>query len=81
MLRIGHVLGSEGGMFPFLKMFSLLRGKKYGSGGQYLPWIHVEDVGSAMLHIIENSAKYKGKIVNMASPEHHTYDSFYEVMG
>lgn len=52
LLRIGHVLGSEGGMFPFLKLFSALRGKKYGAGGQYIPWVHVEDVAQAMFHII-----------------------------
>lgn len=68
-------------MFPFLKLFSVLRGKKYGSGGQYLPWIHVEDIAHAIIHIIGKHAAYTGKIVNLASPEHHTYDSFYKVMG
>lgn len=68
-------------MFPFLKLFSALRGKKYGSGGQYLPWIHVEDIAYALLHVIDNKTAFRGKVVNLASPEHHTYDSFYQTMG
>lgn len=68
-------------MLPFLKLFSLLRGKKYGAGGQFIPWVHVEDVGSAILHIANKHALYRGKIVNMSSPEHHTYDTLYKEMG
>ena len=40
-MRIGLVLGSEGALLDFLKLFSILRGKQYGAGGQYMPWIHV----------------------------------------
>jgi uncharacterized protein len=68
LLRIGNVLGSEGALLGFMKLFSMLRGKKYGAGGQYMPWIHVEDIGSAMLHIVSRFPAFKGKAVNLTSP-------------
>jgi len=46
-----------------------------------MPWIHVEDIGLSMLHIALNMSLYRGKVVNMSSPEHHTYDTIYQTMG
>lgn len=59
----------------------MFRGKKYGAGGQYVPWIHVEDAGSAIYHIANKDKNYNGKTVNLTSPEHHTYDSLFRIMG
>lgn len=48
---MGHVLGAGQGLFPFLQVSSFFRVKRFGSGGQYIPWIHAEDVGAAMLFL------------------------------
>jgi hypothetical protein len=44
-VRIAPVLGREGGALPqMLKTFRLGLGAKFGSGRQWMPWIHVEDL-------------------------------------
>lgn len=44
-LRIGFVLGTEGGALPFLaKLTRLGLGGRIGSGRQYISWIHLEDM-------------------------------------
>jgi len=52
--RIGHVLSSKDGIFPFLKAASVFRIKSYGIGGQYIPWIHVKDTAAAFFHMGNN---------------------------
>jgi hypothetical protein len=55
-LRIGMVLGPDGGGWPMLKrIFKLALGGRLGSGRQWMPWIHVDDVARLMLFAIENS--------------------------
>ena len=58
-----------------------MRGKKFGAGGQYMPWIHVEDAGEAMFHVVNRAEVFKGRAVNLTSPDHQTYDSIYRAMG
>jgi uncharacterized protein (TIGR01777 family) len=44
-IRIGFVLGRGGGAFPLLRRLTkLLLGSALGSGKQWVPWIHVDDV-------------------------------------
>lgn len=53
-LRIGMVLGPDGGGWPMLKrIFKLALGGRLGSGRQWMPWIHVDDVVRMMLFAIE----------------------------
>jgi uncharacterized protein (TIGR01777 family) len=49
-IRIGVVLGPEGGaLAKMLTPFSLGLGSPLGSGRQYMPWIHVDDLVELML--------------------------------
>ena len=55
ILRTGIVLTSEGGPLPrLLKQFQLFAGGSFGRGDQYWPWIHIEDVASAIRFLVEN---------------------------
>ena len=70
---MGHVFSSEGGLLPHLDLASKLRVRKLGKGSQYAPWVHIEDLSESIVHIAQNLEKYKGKNINIASPEHKTY--------
>jgi uncharacterized protein len=53
MPRIGIVLGHEGSAFR--KLTSVFRagiGGRLGSGRQWMPWVHVEDVRGAIVHAL-----------------------------
>jgi NAD dependent epimerase/dehydratase family enzyme len=52
--RIGHVFGESEGIFPFIRLSSQLRTKKFGKGGQYVPWIHVDDVAESFYFMAIN---------------------------
>ena len=55
IMRFGVVLGKGGGamakMIPAFKMFV---GGSLGSGNQWFPWIHLEDLMAAILFILEH---------------------------
>lgn len=66
--RIGIVLGREGEAFKqMLVPFRLGLGGRLGSGTQWMPWIHVADLGASMLHGIGH-ATLSGP-VNGTAPE------------
>jgi len=66
--RIGLVLGREGGaLASMLPLFKLGVGGRLGSGRQYWPWVHVEDVIGLMLWAAHSSS-LNGP-VNAAGPE------------
>jgi uncharacterized protein (TIGR01777 family) len=66
--RTGVVLGREGAGFKQMVMpFRLGLGGKLGSGKQWMPWIHVEDLAASMLHGIGH-ASLVGP-VNGSAPE------------
>lgn len=74
IVRTGIVLSSSGGMLqriiPTLKMrFSPL----FGSGDQWMPWIHIDDISSIYLRIIEDESL--NGIINGVSPFPVTYDT------
>ncbi len=49
--RTGVVLGRSGAAFKqMLRPFRLGLGGRLGSGQQWMPWIHVEDLAASMLH-------------------------------
>lgn len=54
-IRIGFVLGKDGGalqkMVPAFKAFV---GGKLGSGKQWMPWVHVDDVAEIFAYAVEN---------------------------
>ena len=67
MMRFGVVIGNGGGamqkMIPAYKFFV---GGPIGSGRQWFPWIHVEDLMAAIVFIMENK-EVKGP-VNFCAP-------------
>ncbi|CAL1539997.1 unnamed protein product [Lymnaea stagnalis] len=55
IVRTGVVVGKEGGVIQNIKTpFSLGLGGPIGSGKQWFPWIHVEDMAGIILHAVEN---------------------------
>ncbi|MGL4522173.1 MAG: TIGR01777 family oxidoreductase [Bacilli bacterium] len=55
--RFGVILSSKGGAWKSIKMpYSLYIGGPVASGKQPLPWIHIDDVCSAMEFCIQNTA-------------------------
>ena len=56
-LRIGIVLGQDGGTAPILgRLFRWGLGGRLGSGRQWMPWIHVTDVARLFLHAVTDSS-------------------------
>ncbi len=53
--RTGVVLGREGALEKMLKPFKLGVGGRLGSGRQWMPWIHVDDLVGLLLFAAERS--------------------------
>lgn len=65
--RLGFVLDSqEGGLPKLISLFQKGLGSQVGSGDQYLPWVHVEDVVRAFIHWIDHPEQVG--IFNLVSP-------------
>lgn len=55
LVRIGLVLGPDGGAFPPLRRaFGLGLGGRFGSGQQWMSPVHVEDVVGVIIHLLEH---------------------------
>lgn len=66
--RLGVVLAHDGGALqPLMLLFKLFAGGYLGSGKQWFPWIHRDDVVNAILYIFKSSSLYGA--VNFVSPE------------
>lgn len=53
--RTGLVLGKGGGVLRMmLPLFRLGLGARLGSGRQWLPWIHAEDLANLLIYAVEN---------------------------
>lgn len=74
-LRIGVVLSRDGGALKqMLLPFHLGLGGRIGSGRQWFSWIHIDDLVTAVLHILD-TAGLTGPI-NMVSPNPVTNAEF-----
>ncbi|HCE53579.1 MAG TPA: TIGR01777 family protein [Lutibacter sp.] len=79
ILRTGVVLSKEGGALEKLSQpIKLGVGAALGSGEQYIPWIHLEDLCNMYLFAIENE-EFKG-IYNAVAPEHLTNKSLTKII-
>lgn len=66
-VRIGVVLAKEGGALGLMRIpFSLGLGGRLGSGRQFFPWIHGEDLARVILFCIEKPIE---GVVNAVAPE------------
>jgi len=70
-LRTGIVVGSGGGaLAPLVPLTKAALGSKLGTGGQFWPWIALEDEVGAIVHLATSpsAADVRGP-VNLAGPE------------
>nr|WP_310734715.1 DUF1731 domain-containing protein [Colwellia sp. BRX8-3] len=75
LLRTGIVLDkSSGALAKMLLPFKLSVGGKISKGDQIMSWVHIDDMVSAILHIIDND-NLSGP-VNMTSPNAVTNEVF-----
>ncbi len=67
-LRIGVVISPEGGYWP--KIRNILKSRinlVFGSGNQYVPWIHIDDLVRAIYFILKSPQS--SAVYNLCSPE------------
>ena len=80
VMRFGVVFGKNGGalakMIPAFKMFV---GGSMGSGNQWFPWIHLEDLMAAVLFIIEHQ-EVSGPL-NFCAPNPVRYREMAKTLG
>lgn len=80
LLRLGVVLGSDGGALPrMLPPFRLGLGGTLGNGRQWMPWIHVDDLVRVILFAAQQST-LSGP-VNAVSPQPATNAEFTRCLG
>lgn len=74
-LRIGVVIDGNGGAFPLMALpYKLFVGGRIGSGRQWLPWIHLEDMVRLILFSLDTESL--SGAVNACAPEAATNDQF-----
>ncbi len=80
LVRIGVVLGQGGGaLASMLPIFGLGLGGVLGTGEQYMPWIHLEDVVEVFAAALTDS-RYRGP-VNAVAPSSVTNRDFTRTLG
>ena len=79
-IRIGVVLGPDGGALKeMLPPFRLGLGGPLGSGRQWMPWIHRDDLIGIILHVLEKN-DIRGA-VNGTAPHPVTNNEFTRTLG
>ena len=79
-VRIGIVLDKkEGALVPLLKAFKFFVGGPIGSGRQWFPWIHADDVADIFIFALDN----KNVIgpINACAPNPVTMNQFAKTLG
>ncbi|MEQ4923083.1 TIGR01777 family oxidoreductase [Proteus hauseri] len=80
LLRTGIVLSTLGGALPKMsKPFKLGFGGKLGSGTQYMPWIHIDDMVNAIVFLL-NDEQAKGAF-NLTAPNPVQNSEFTRILG
>jgi uncharacterized protein (TIGR01777 family) len=78
-IRTGIVLSSkEGALKKMLLPFSLFAGGSIGTGDQWFPWIHIEDIVNAYLFALNNEIS---GVLNGTSPNPVTMREFAKTLG
>jgi uncharacterized protein (TIGR01777 family) len=73
-LRIGIVLGHGGALEAMLPVFRMGLGSALGSGKQWMPWIHVDDVAAAF--VFAGKTESMDGVYNTVSPHPATNRDF-----
>ena len=80
LIRMGIVVGEAGGALEKMILpFRLFVGGPVGSGRQWFPWIHADDVVGAVIFALER-VSLSGP-VNLAAPEPATMETFCSTLG
>ncbi|MFT7531368.1 MAG: hypothetical protein ACI9FD_002380 [Gammaproteobacteria bacterium] len=80
IIRTGIVLGKNGGALgKMLLPFKLGLGGKIGSGQQWMPWIHLQDLVGLFVHCINH--RHTSGILNGTAPNPVTNRSFTRTLG
>lgn len=75
IIRVSLVLSKQGGVLQKLRpLFRLGLGSAIGSGKQYMPWIHIDDLASVFYQALFNP-HFNGTF-NASAPEHVTNREF-----
>ena len=81
-MRIGVVLSPRGGaLATMLPPFRMGVGGRLGSGRQWMPWIHLDDVTAAMVHLLEAPAGSLEPVYNLTAPNPATNADFTRALG
>ena len=79
-VRTGVVLSlKEGALKKMLLPFKLFAGGPLGSGSQWFPWIHLDDIVDIYIYLLDNN-NLKGSF-NACSPDTVTMDEFAKALG
>lgn len=79
-IRTGIVLDShEGALAKMLPGFKYFVGGPLGSGRQFFPWVHIDDVAGLFIYAIDNS-RMSG-VYNAVAPETITMKEFCRLLG
>ena len=79
IMRLGMVLGKEGGAFPLLKkIYAYGLGAILGTGKQYVSWVHLHDLLAFVTQAIENE-RLRGTY-NLVAPHVPTYHEFHQML-
>ena len=79
IIRTGIVLSANGGMLPkMLIPFKYGLGTAFGTGRQYMPWIHLDDLCEMYISAMEKE-KFSGAY-NAVAPEHLTAEEFNRIL-
>ena len=79
-IRTGIVLdANEGALVPMIKQFKFFVGGPIGSGQQWFPWVHIEDVVKIFLFAVDN--KNINGALNASSPNPIRMNEFCKTLG
>lgn len=78
-LRTGIVLGAGGALSQMQPPFKLGVGGPLGSGRQFVPWIHLDDLAALYCFVVENP-QLRGP-VNGVAPDYATNARFAQALG
>jgi len=80
LLRIGVVLAADGGaLVPMARAFRLGLGGPLGTGRQYFPWVHIQDLVRIILFALDNE-QVRGP-VNAVAPDPPRQKDFAACLG